>query len=256
MAQAPTLDRQIVCDLLKPQHLLMNEEYFHPWQGSYLQPFQTPLLRVWDWLSGSQPLRDIGMLCRAPNMQLDTAEARKPTLARHLDHREWIPGPYISFTTSPEAIEALALMRAKRGSQILTVIDPNTRVRKGLPVLDVAAEMDYYDIPDPYGRSKEYYINHFVCLWQVTEAEIIGNWDWDSLADNRDWYREIIIPTFEKFKVASWEKERTISTNNRIVSSASGVDSGLSIRGSHDIDDLPIAFDKLTGKPRSQFIFA
>ena len=66
-------------------------------------------------------------------------------------------------------------MRKRRGTQTLTVIDPDTRVRNGLPILDLADEMDHYNIPDPYGKSNEYYKGHYVCLWQVTEREIIGH---------------------------------------------------------------------------------
>ncbi|KAI0120609.1 hypothetical protein BJ170DRAFT_589088 [Xylariales sp. AK1849] len=193
-------------------------------QPLFHEPFRKPLLRIWDQWSGRQPTPGIGMLSRDPDMQLDTAEVRKTTLARHLDHREWIPGPYISFTMSPEAIEALALMKAKRGLQTLTVIDPNTRVKNGLPVLDVAAEMDHYDIPDRYGKSKEHYIDHYVCLWQVTEAEIIAHQNWSDLANNPNWYQEIIMPLFEH-------------SNDRI---APG------ITANRDIDDLSIVFNKLS----------
>lgn len=52
-------------------------------------------------------------------------------------------------------IETLVQKRVKqRGTQKLTVIDPNSRIRNGLPILDLAAEMDYYKILDPYGKSK------------------------------------------------------------------------------------------------------
>ena len=54
-------------------------------------------------------------------------------------------------------------MRAQRnrGNQTLTAIDPNTRLRKGLPILDVAAEMDHYNIQDPYRKSNKYYNGHY-----------------------------------------------------------------------------------------------
>ena len=83
------------------------------------------------------------MIARAPHQRLDTIESRKISLAKHLKHSNWTsPTPYISFTNSPATIQDLVNVRAQRnrGSQTLTVIYPNTRLRKGLPILDVAAE--------------------------------------------------------------------------------------------------------------------
>jgi hypothetical protein len=42
------------------------------------------------------------------------------------------------------AIQKLANYRkGRRGTQTITVINPNTRIAKGLPVLDMMTEMDY-----------------------------------------------------------------------------------------------------------------
>lgn len=182
------------------------------------------------------------MMSRAPEMRLDNPESRKASLAKHLDHRNWTPGPYISFTNSSTTIENLAQMRVdKRGPQTLTVIDPNNRIRNGLPVLDIAVEMDHYDIPDPYGKSKEYYVNHYVCLWQVTKAEIVGHWGWSSLADNKNWYREIIIPAFEKFTATT---SATYNANS-LFAECGAVESA-----EEDMDDLQNTFNKLSGRLR------
>lgn len=134
-------------------------------------------------------------------MRLDTLQNRRKSLAAHLDHKNWhIPGPFISFTTSQTRIEDLARMRLdRRGSQTLTVIDPRRRINNGLPVLDVEAEMEFYSIPNPYGKGNEYYIDHYVCLWEVTEDEIVGNWSWDDLKDDAGWYENIIMPAFRAF---------------------------------------------------------
>jgi hypothetical protein len=86
------------------------------------------------------------------------------------------------------------------GVQYLTVIDPKTRLMNGLPVLDVAAEMEYYSIPDPYKKEKEYYLSSYVCLWEVAKEEVVGHWEWDDLATNKDWYEEIIVPAFNKYR--------------------------------------------------------
>lgn len=60
--------------------------------------------------------------------------------------------------------------------------------------------MQNYGIPDPYGRGNQYYINHHVCLWQVTEAEIVGHWPWTALEHDSNWYENIIMPAFREFK--------------------------------------------------------
>ncbi|RMZ80352.1 hypothetical protein DV738_g2873, partial [Chaetothyriales sp. CBS 135597] len=66
----------------------------------------------------------------------------------------------------------------------------------GLPILHVADEVAYYGIDDPYSRSNRYSQDHYVCLWEVTEAEIIGHWKWDVLVRNQNWYEDVIMPAF------------------------------------------------------------
>lgn len=56
--------------------------------------------------------------------------------------------------------------------------------------------MDYYEIPNPYGESNSYYTDHYICLWEVTDDETIGHWEWDDLSQNDRWYEEIILPAF------------------------------------------------------------
>ena len=206
MAKHPVIDRRKVSALLSPESrtVFATEEQLHSWSTGRSQTFDRPLLRVWDHCSGSQP-NEIGcMMSRAPLQRLDTIESRKTSLTMHLNHKEWTPTPYISFTISPAAIQDLATFRSQRknrGVQTLTVIDPNTRLRDHLPVLDVAAEMDHYEIPDPYGNFNQYYVDHYVCLWQVTEKEIVGHWPWDDLVTNADWYEQIIMPAFRQSSV-------------------------------------------------------
>lgn len=76
---------------------------------------------------------------------------------------------------------------------------------EGLPVLDVAAEMEHYGIPDPYPRASKfftdrYHFDHFVCLWEVTGSEVVGSWNWEGLAKTKDWYEEIVMPAFMDFR--------------------------------------------------------
>ncbi|EUC39635.1 hypothetical protein COCMIDRAFT_111002 [Bipolaris oryzae ATCC 44560] len=199
-----TLTRQRVLKLLGANIVnpfMRSEEECHPWQVSETQKLDFPLLRIWDVYSGSNPNKDGRMLSRSLRLPLTTEQARKTSLAIHLNHRIWRPTPYISFTKSASAIENLAKLRSmKRGNQTLTVIDPATRLKNGLPILDIAAEMKHYDIPDPYNKGMEYYTDHYVCLWEVTTEEIVGHYEWEVLANNEDWFDDIIAPEFRKFK--------------------------------------------------------
>lgn len=139
------------------------------------------------------------MKARASRQCLDIWESRKISLATHINHKNQEPTPYISFQTCPAAIQELADWRAnRRGPQTLTVVDPNTRIADGQPILDVGAEMDQYGLEDPYGRSNQYYINHYLCLWEVTGREIIGHWAWADLVAIEQWYKEIILPAFKR----------------------------------------------------------
>jgi hypothetical protein len=203
MAETFVLDAHTVSSLLSPasKTVFATEEQLHPWNTDRFQTFEMPFLRIWDFFSGSQPDEKNFMMSRAPRQRLDTFESRKSSLTTHLDHKDWTPTPYISFQTSAAAVQDLANMRAqRRGLQTLAVVDPNTRLRHGLPILDVAAEMGHYNILDPYRKSNQYYIDHYVCLWQVTERETIGHWKWSDLVAKENWYQEIIMPAFWKFR--------------------------------------------------------
>jgi hypothetical protein len=191
-------------DITNP--FIRSEEQRHPWSVDPIQRLHCPLLRgpllrVWDYYSGSQPEEDNRMLSRLSDQRLDTEKTRETSLASHLDHRVWKPTPYISFTKSPHAIEEIVAWRIpNRGARTLTVVDPNTRLNNGLPILDVVAEMEHYGIQDPYSKGNRYYIDHYVCLWEVTEEEIVGHYEWEELAKRANWYEEIIMPAFREFR--------------------------------------------------------
>ncbi|GJN84547.1 hypothetical protein PLIIFM63780_008104 [Purpureocillium lilacinum] len=176
------------------------EERRHPWLKQQA-PTDKPLLRLWDWASGSQP-DESGMRAYASRKRLDTAGTREKTLAQHIYYGNKEPTPYISFTSLPKAIEKLARRRdtnKNRGPHRLVAINPGVRRAKGLPVLDVGAEMEHYGIEDPYCDS-DYYENHYACLWEVTPEEIVGQWTWKKLMKNNkeDWYKEIVLPAFQQ----------------------------------------------------------
>lgn len=213
MADEPDLTRQMASLWLNPEtptnaDPFEAEETQHPWEGG-LPPWQIvpgPLLRTWDEKSGSQPTGDNRIMARAPDMRLSDRETRRATLANHLNHRIWIDGPYVSFTSSVTNLERLARTRARnkyRGPQTITAINPNIRTRNGLPILNVETEMGHYNIPDPYDGHIGTYGDHYVCLWQVTEAEIIGHWQWSELEGDPEWYQNVVLPAYNESEDAA-----------------------------------------------------
>ncbi|OAQ79741.1 hypothetical protein VFPBJ_05326 [Purpureocillium lilacinum] len=203
------LDADTVRELLYPEagggDPAECEERRHPWLTPEQQaPTDRPLLRLWDKNSGSQPDEKGRMLARAPRQRLCTRKSRRTSLGYHIDHGNWdVETPYISFSSSPEAIKKLAWHRdtygVNRGPHELIAINPGVRRAKGLPLLDVGAEMEHYGIEDPYDDS-DYYENHYACLWEVTPEEIVRKWEWDELmkSNEKDWYEEIVLPAFQQ----------------------------------------------------------
>ncbi|KIW12277.1 hypothetical protein PV08_09554 [Exophiala spinifera] len=197
MENDATFNSGIVSGLLYPllRTVFQPEEDRHPWRGRR-QPFDRPLLRLWDGQSGSQPDPNGRMRSREGRGRLDSFRSRKDSLTIHINHRNWTPTPYISFTDSSSEIESLARLRTRRGRGpfTLTVIDPDKRVRNGLPVLNVRDEMEEYNVPDPYASVE--YNDHYICLWEVTADEFVGNWNYNDLIIHKNWLQEIIIPAF------------------------------------------------------------
>jgi len=115
LAKENMLDEYKVIDLLNGESPdLLTEERLHPWRHSPSHSFRFPLLRVWDRFSGSQPDEHNRIYSRALNKRLDTLESRRSSLTTHIDHRNWTPTPFISFTSSPAAVAELAEWRLRR----------------------------------------------------------------------------------------------------------------------------------------------
>lgn len=197
MADDSVLTQAIVSKLLySPPEW---EEISHPWGSAFSINPDLPLLRSWDGVSGSQPSESGRMLARLPRGRLDTSNTRKSFLATHADHGIWDPTPFISFTQSWQELQDVINWREnKRGNQTITVVNPNVRIDKCLPVLNMADEMRYYGVPDPYGRANQYYKNHYICLWEVTEEEVVGTWEWHNIRKTDGWYEQVILPAFKE----------------------------------------------------------
>jgi hypothetical protein len=84
--------------------------------------------------------------------------------------------------------------------------DAHCHRSKHLPILDLDAEMSHYNISNPYGEHGQYCIDHYICLWKITEREIVGHWEWDEFIASGNWYEDIIMPAFRDFVRRSAEK--------------------------------------------------
>lgn len=159
-------------------------------------------MRTFDGVLGSQPCPEsFRMLARSARMRLDTDWIRIKTLETHADHKERKDTPYISFTNCPQGLEELANFRRTRRArsfQRIVVIDPRVRIKLGLPILHCGTEMSHYQAKVPYG--KDYWQNQYLCLWEITPAEVVGVWVWDHLRRSPDWYRNIIMPAVNKLR--------------------------------------------------------
>ncbi|KAL5382850.1 hypothetical protein PMIN06_010593 [Paraphaeosphaeria minitans] len=60
--------------------------------------------------------------------------------------------------------------------------------------------MHHYGIQDPYSRGNQYYYDHYVCLWEVTAKEVVGQWDWNKLATHENWYEDTIMPAYRQHR--------------------------------------------------------
>lgn len=170
----------------------------------------SPLLRTYDHISGSQADELGDMYARAPYMPLRASGDRRSTLQTHIRNYEWKPTPYISFTSSPEALENFANLRKRnpcRRHQSILVIDPAVRIEAQRPVINFGEEMRYYDIKDPYDLPQKELDSHYICLWKVKADEVVGRWHWDELSSKPNWYEDIVLPAFRQFREKRrWEQ--------------------------------------------------
>jgi len=172
-------------------------------------------------------------------MRLDNEEIRTKTLETHIHHKIWEDTPYISFTNSPQSLEELANCRRTRigrSLQRIVVVDPRVRIELGLPILDCGAEMSQYQVKAPYGR--DYWQNHYLCLWEVTPAEVVGIWEWDDLRRSTSWYKDVIVPAVRQHRE---HMERTIPVqrdvrqeDQRLLESVDDFDDNTHWHGSDD----------------------
>jgi hypothetical protein len=189
----------------------------HPTSHSsvYEELHDEPLLRVWDWGSGSRPDTSSGnrMLARSPKGILSTRAQRKTSLTLHADYDNREPTPYISFTGLPDVASQMAnfrLHKRKRDNQHIIAIDPRNRLQRGLPILDVGKEMAAYDVQNPYRYDYFYEGREYLCLWEVSPCDVVGTWRWDDLCNNDRWYENIIMPAFRSYRAQQDAKSESM----------------------------------------------
>ena len=153
-------------------------------------------LRTYDYICQSQPDELGHMYARASNMSLKTSQTRRSTLQTHLLNYRWVPTPYISFMSSPEALRNFANFRKRRPyrqDRTVIVIDPAVRFEAKRPVINYGDEMRCNNIEDPYDLSQEELNSHDICLWRVKANEVVESWSWDELSSNPNWYQNIFL---------------------------------------------------------------
>ncbi|EWZ87863.1 hypothetical protein FOWG_09551 [Fusarium oxysporum f. sp. lycopersici MN25] len=126
----------------------------HSWspvaQAGWKHPVDKPLLRTWDDLSGSQPDGSGDMSARASDIPLTTFEARRSSHQTHIIHRNWAPTPYISFTSSPEALENLASQLQKVSPQKKALTTYAFGQSKQKKSLSIATGTSFFSDPNWY----------------------------------------------------------------------------------------------------------
>lgn len=225
------------------------EEQTRPWRAVQSPSFNRPLLRIWDNVTASKPKRHGDtrgyMLSRAPEMQLLDRESRIESLRLHGNYRDREPTPYISFTDSAERIQDLvakrkARRRRRRGKKYLTAIDPDVRLRSGLPIVHAHSERSYYGISDPYGKDGQYYKDESLCLWYVRPAEVIGHWKWEDLIQTKDWYEQIVLPAYRHSRLSQAANVQAL--RNAVL------DMTRVVPGEEALDGLMAELNRLAGK--------
>ncbi|EXL45032.1 hypothetical protein FOCG_13807 [Fusarium oxysporum f. sp. radicis-lycopersici 26381] len=126
----------------------------HSWspvaQGGWKHPVDKSLLRTWDDLSGSQPDGSGDMSARASDIPLTTFEARRSSHQTHIIHRNWALTPYISFTSSPEALENLASQLQKVSPQKKALTTYAFGQSKQKKSLSIATGTSFFSDPSWY----------------------------------------------------------------------------------------------------------
>lgn len=67
----------------------------------------------------------------------------------------------------------------------ITLVDLRTRWRAGLPFLSAVEEMRHYGVDDPYDRGYQYYEDEILCLWGITQSEVVRTWTSDAFSANQ-----------------------------------------------------------------------
>ncbi|KAB8264052.1 hypothetical protein BDV32DRAFT_145829 [Aspergillus pseudonomiae] len=95
---------------------------------------------------------------------------------------------------------------------MLTVVNPRVRAANGRHLLSVVNEMRYYGVRDPLGMSCDE--DEYLCLWMVSEEEVVGHWEWSELAKLDDWYEAIILPAFREHNKRFAARSSTTDSSN------------------------------------------
>lgn len=86
--------------------------------------------------------------------------------------------------------------------------------------------------------------DHYVCLWQVTEPEMVTHLPWSDLADNEDRYQRIVMQAFRRFRATASTTEAHVSCDHEIDKSQN--DNRPNSKAKHETEDVSTVFNGWT----------
>ena len=215
----------------KKEVLSKEEEQEHSWMPTPELLTRTEnrrglLLRAWDEMSECK-INDntVGFLSGASWFPLGSAADRYEALKCHANWGSRVKTPFISTTTSIGEIEhvripAFTKRQGEKGIKYnskLTIINAHARLAKGLPVLSMNAELDYYNVHTPYGDRRNYknsfYTHEYLLPFRVSIGEIVATWCWQDIEKTvrksrttvEKWFNTVAVPLYEEHEAARKE---------------------------------------------------
>ncbi|EPE24917.1 hypothetical protein GLAREA_11498 [Glarea lozoyensis ATCC 20868] len=133
-----------------------------------------------------------GLISFKDEVRLDTPERRSHHIANHADYANRKQTPFISFSSDHNEIFNKRAPESKRKQEKkkiasvtkLVMVNPKARIAKGLPLLSMMEQLEFYKItpkcgdPNIYGPDN-WYRHEYLAVFSVSPDEIAGTWCWE-----------------------------------------------------------------------------
>jgi hypothetical protein len=182
---------------------------------------QGMLYRIYDdSSSGKLRKHSEGIISGLDTVSLDTPEARHHWIKAHSNWGNRLKTPLISWTRDHRDITDTRVPASKKRQEKkkvesvtkLTTMNARARIAKGLPLLSMKEQQEYYHVVHGYGfpklGEKDWYVEEFLALFTVSADEEVGTWCWEHvekfMKDNGfvGWIVEVAVPALEKHEEA------------------------------------------------------